>query len=42
MDKKSTAERIEKLEDDTKSSSAALQKENDELRASFTLIENKI
>ena len=38
-DKKTTAERIQKLEDNTKSSLAALQKENDELRAK--LIEDK-
>ena len=36
-----TAERIQKLEDDTKLSLAALQKENDELRANFKLIEDK-
>ena len=39
--KTSTAERIQKLEDNTKSGLAALQKENDELRASFKLIEDK-
>jgi len=40
-DKKTTAKRIQKLEDNTKSSLAALQKENDELRANFKLIEDK-
>ena len=40
-DKKTTAERIQKLEDNTKSSLAALQKENDKLRANFKLIEDK-
>ena len=40
-DKKTTAERIKRLEDNTKSSLAALQKENDELRANFKLIEDK-
>ena len=40
-DKKTTAERIKKLEDDTISSLAALQKENDELRANFKLMEDK-
>ena len=39
--KTSTAERIQKLEDNTKSGLAALQKENDELRANFKLIEDK-
>ena len=39
--KKTTAERIQKLEDNTKSSLAALQKENDELRANLKLIEDK-
>ena len=39
--KKTTAERIQKLEDNTKSSLAVIQKENDELRANFTLIEDK-
>ena len=36
-----TAERIQKLEDNTKSSLAALQKENDQLCANFKLIEDK-
>ena len=39
--KKTTAERIQKLEDNTKSSLAALQKENDELHANLKLIEDK-
>ena len=40
-DKKTTAERIKKLEDDTISSLAALQIENNELRANFKLMEDK-
>ena len=40
-DKKTTAERTKRLEDNTKSSLAILQKENDELRANFKLIEDK-
>ena len=40
-DKKTTAERIQKLEDNTNSSLVALQKENDELCANFKLIEDK-
>ena len=40
-DKKTTTERTQKLEDNTKSSLAALQKENDELLANFKLIEDK-
>ena len=39
--KKSTTDRIQELEDHTKSSLTALQKENDELRANFKLIEDK-